>query len=473
MMSSSGVAGHAVLVSVRYLLVCSVVTASPEHLSYSHSIRIEGDITFGGLFPVHGKGSRGIPCGDIKKEKGVHRLEAMLYALDQINNDPDLLPNITLGARVLDTCSRDTHALEQSLTFVQALIERDTSDVRCHNGEAPVFAKPERIVGVVGASASSVSIMVANILRLFQIPQISYATTAPELSDNARYDFFSRVVPPDSYQAQAMVDVVRALGWTFVSTLASEGSYGESGVEAFLQQARKAGGVCVAESLKIPREPKPGIFDWIIRRLQKHVNARAVIIFANEDDISGVLTAARNANKSGHFLWVGSDSWGSKVAPILYQEAEAEGAVTIMPKRASVAGFDSYFTSRKLENNRRNVWFDEFWEENFHCKLGKPNSKRDINSKKCTGDEEIGFDSPYEQEGKVQFVIDAVYAMAHALHNMHQDMCPDYVGLCVKMDPVSGRELLRYIRKVNFTGRTASVAQLRPQQVIPPHIPYC
>uniref|UniRef100_A0A8C4QB31 Receptor ligand binding region domain-containing protein n=1 Tax=Eptatretus burgeri TaxID=7764 RepID=A0A8C4QB31_EPTBU len=249
-----------------------------------------------------------------------------------------------------------------------------------------------------------------------------------------------------------MVDVVRALGWTFVSTLASEGSYGESGVEAFLQQARKAGGVCVAESLKIPREPKAGIFDWIIRRLLKHVNARAVIIFANEDDISGVLTATRNANKSGHFLWIGSDSWGSKVAPILHQEAEAEGAVTIMPKRTSVAGFDSYFTSRKLENNRRNVWFDEFWEENFHCKLGKPNSKRDINSKKCTGDEEIGFDSPYEQEGKVQFVIDAVYAMAHALHNMHQDVCADYVGLCMKMDPVSGRELLRYIRKVNFTG---------------------
>ena len=69
-----------------------------------------------------------------------------------------------------------------------------------------------------------------------------------------------------------------------------------------------------------------------------------------------------------------------------------------------------------------------------------------------TGDEEIGFDSPYEQEGKVQFVIDAVYAMAHALHNMHQDVCADYVGLCMKMDPVSGRELLRYIRKVNFTG---------------------
>ncbi len=74
-----------------------------------------------------------------------------------------------------------------------------------------------------------------------QIPQISYASTAPELSDNTRYDFFSRVVPPDSYQAQAMLDIVTSMGWNYVSTLASEGNYGESGVEAFVQISREMG----------------------------------------------------------------------------------------------------------------------------------------------------------------------------------------------------------------------------------------
>ena len=78
-----------------------------------------------------------------------------------------------------------------------------------------------------------------------QIPQISYASTAPDLSDNSRYDFFSRVVPSDTYQAQAMVDIVRALKWNYVSTLASEGSYGESGVEAFIQKSREDGESCL------------------------------------------------------------------------------------------------------------------------------------------------------------------------------------------------------------------------------------
>lgn len=48
--------------------------------------------------------------------------------------------------------------------------------------------------------------------------------------------------------------------------------------------------------------------------------------------------------------------------------------------------------------------------------------------------------------------MDAVYAMAHALHNMHKDLCPGKVGLCSKMDSINGTLLLKYIRNVNFTG---------------------
>ncbi|KAF1392327.1 hypothetical protein PFLUV_G00051640 [Perca fluviatilis] len=113
------------------------------------------------------------------------------------------------------------------------------------------------------------------------------------------------------------------------------------------------------------------------------------------------------------------------------------------------ARFDAYFTSRTLENNRRNVWFAEYWEENFNCKL-MSSSKKDESSRKCTGQERISIDSKYEQEGKVQFVIDAVYAMAHALHNMQRDLCPENSGICPDMDLAGGKKLLKYIRNVSF-----------------------
>ncbi|NWW89619.1 GRM6 protein, partial [Rhynochetos jubatus] len=108
-----------------------------------------------------------------------------------------------------------------------------------------------------------------------------------------------------------------------------------------------AGGLCIAQSIKIPREPRPGEFAKVIGRLMETSTARGVVLFAHEDDIR----------------------WGAKMAPVQGLEEAASGAITILPKRASVPGFDEYFTSRSLENNRRNLWFHEFWEDDFNCRL--------------------------------------------------------------------------------------------------------
>ncbi|KAG8436064.1 hypothetical protein GDO86_007244, partial [Hymenochirus boettgeri] len=250
-----------------------------------------------------------------------------------------------------------------------------------------------------------------------------------------------------------MVEIVKAMGWNYVSTLASEGSYGEKGVESFMQISREAGGVCIAQSLKIPYDRTTSDFDKIVRQLLETSSARAVVVFAvDDDDIRQVLAAVKRADKVGHFHWVGSDSWGTKTGPIYHLEDVAEGAITILPKRATIEGFDAYFTSRTLENNRRNVWFAEYWEENFNCKLTITGSKKEDTDRKCTGQERIGQDSPYQQDERVQFVVDAVYAMAHALHNMNKDLCPGSTGICPEMEHAGGKKLLKYIRNVSFNG---------------------
>lgn len=84
-------------------------------------MRTRGDFVFGGIFPMHEQISTNsdYPCGAVKEEKGVQRLEAMLYAIDLINNDPTILPNVTLGVVIIDSCSSDTYALEQSMEFVR------------------------------------------------------------------------------------------------------------------------------------------------------------------------------------------------------------------------------------------------------------------------------------------------------------------------------------------------------------------
>ena len=53
------------------------------------------------------------------------------------------------------------------------------------------------------------------------------------------------------------------------------------------------------------------------------------------------------------------------------------------------------------------------------------------------------------------YPVDAVYAMAHAVHRMIADVCgPNARELCDELKPApSGRHLLKYIRNVNFIGK--------------------
>jgi len=66
------------------------------------------------------------------------------------------------------------------------------------------------VVGVVGAACSGASMAANAVLSAAGIPQVSYASTSPALSDATAYPDFFRVVPSDALQGQALSAVVQA-----------------------------------------------------------------------------------------------------------------------------------------------------------------------------------------------------------------------------------------------------------------------
>ena len=81
-----------------------------------------GDVIIGGLIPVHfspnlaphpGNAS----CTGAFHLRGYKGVEAMLYAVNLINNDSTLLPKVTLGVDIKDTCGSVDYAIMESLSF--------------------------------------------------------------------------------------------------------------------------------------------------------------------------------------------------------------------------------------------------------------------------------------------------------------------------------------------------------------------
>ena len=167
---------------------------------------INGDLVLGGLFRIR-KMNGTNKCGDeIEPEIGIQRVQAMLYAIHEVNRNKNLLPNVTLGAEIRDTCSMKTKALDESLKFIL-----DSMALRSNFQQSDDCSRniTKDVVGVIGASRSTMSIEVAKLLRLFKVPQVSYASTSSQLSNKNKYSYFARTVPPDSLQAQAMLHVIR------------------------------------------------------------------------------------------------------------------------------------------------------------------------------------------------------------------------------------------------------------------------
>ncbi|CAH8461448.1 unnamed protein product [Schistosoma margrebowiei] len=412
---------------------------------------IPGDIMLGGLFPVHTSGVT--TCESINPERGIQRVEAMLFTLDEINNNTNLLPGLTLGTTIRDTCSDTNHALEQALKFVQASTGSSSQLNKMNEQSENLNTR-----GVVGSSYSSVTILVANLFRLFSLPQISYASTTAVLSDKRAFPLFARTVPSDVVQAQAMATLVSAHNWTYVSTVRSAGDYGDSGMDAFWKEADKLG-VCIAAREVIRGNTGPEDLDNIVNVLSKDfAKARVVVLFTGMDHTKLLLDAVRRAGLVNHFVWIASDGWGRENVPVSNNSREANGALTIEIQAEPIKSFTDYYLSLGRENHR-NPWFREYWQDLVQCRESSTkrrerkstNSKRYFMSKLSKNETNLGnsheissetsslpsscSDSPdlrlrdilgpdFKQEAKIQFVYDAVYAFASGLHILQKKLCP-------------------------------------------------
>uniref|UniRef100_A0A672QQ62 Glutamate metabotropic receptor 1 n=1 Tax=Sinocyclocheilus grahami TaxID=75366 RepID=A0A672QQ62_SINGR len=398
--------------------------------------RMDGDVIIGALFSVHHQPSAervaDRKCGDVREQYGIQRVEAMFYTLDRINADQNLLPNITLGCEIRDSCWHSSVALEQSIEFIRdSLISiRDDKDGSkwCIDGtpstQPPSTKKP--IAGVIGPGSSSVAIQVQNLLQLFNIPQIAYSATSIDLSDKTLFKYFLRVVPSDTLQARAMLDIIKHYNWTYVSAVHTEGNYGESGMEAFKELAAEEG-LCIAHSDKIYSNAGEKHFDRLLKKLRERLpKARVVLCFCEGMTVRGLLMAMQRRGVSGEFQLIGR-LWEGADINLFVLTCQSFAA---LQRRSEVT-----FKSLRFKQLQRN-----YIRARKACR--HPSSPVIGTSLKDN----------YVQDSKMGFVINAIYAMAHGLHDMHEELCPDHVGLCEAMDPIDGSKLLDNILKTSFTG---------------------
>lgn len=363
-------------------------------------------------------------------------MQAMLYAIDKINNDTSILPNITLGATIYDSCRSQTIGAKMTKELITLTL------VPSDDGE---------LVGVIGPHSSDLSKVVADFLRVFKIPQISYGATANLLSDKSIYSYFFRTVPPDVWQAQAMADIVLELGWNYVITINSNSLYSEKGIEEF-HKAAKDRGICIAMIRALRAFPSKNDFDDLVGKLNLEPTARGVVLFTDQRDSRSILKALKRNPASKTFYWLASDSWGNNLDVAEGVEGYAEGAITVTQLNEPVPGFVKYFKSMNPAKDvrlRNNSWFQDFWQSHFNCLLdGSLDGSFKNFSEACSGNESLSGSSL--TFAPIRTVVNAVYAMAHALNDSIKARCTVMNGSCNALKSFNRESLVGYLKNATF-----------------------
>ena len=426
-------------------------------------IRVEGrirgvrdrsnkDFVLGGLFPVHSDADKGANCGAIRLERGTERMEAMLYAIDLINNDTNLLPNFTLGYDIRDTCNSENIGLDESIDFLVAGNQLDLES--CGDTYASGLGNSSSSIPisvVIGAAASAVSVPVATLLRLFKVPQISYASSSARLNNRHRYRYFFRTIPPDNLQAEAMIDLCKKFGWKYISTIYTNDFYGEPGIDEFRKLAAK-NDICININEGIDLDFNITDFQRLANQLLNS-SANVVVLFASQGNAYKLFKQINISNSlngtNRRFLWIASDAWARSINVVHQYNESLAGLFGIAPHTEVSDGFMNYFSQLTPLTNKRNPWFEEFYTAYRYRSC--------ILNSSCIPYIPITSLPKYKQGNFIPLVIDAVFSVAHALQDFINANCDkpftwDRSSMTCKggKRELTGPVLLEYLNNVSF-----------------------
>uniref|UniRef100_A0A4W5KDD0 Olfactory receptor C family, n1 n=1 Tax=Hucho hucho TaxID=62062 RepID=A0A4W5KDD0_9TELE len=357
-----------------------------------------GDVMIGGIFPVFNKQEDSnasfakepaeVKCAGFDL-RAFRWTQVMMFTIDEINKDSSLLPNVSLGYRILDSCASPTNTLRAALTLVSS---------------------PEEI--------EPTALCLPTISALI----VSYFSTCACLSDKGKYPTFFRTIPSDYHQAKALAALVKHFGWTWIGAIQSDNDYGRNGVLAFTEEVKKLG-VCIAFVGTVLRTyPSSKILDVV--DMIKQSTVQVILSFVPEGDLYPLMREVVRQNIT-HIQWIASEAWITAARPSTPEiYSSFGGAIGFVVRKMAIPKLRHFLMGISPYTDRKVAFVRDFWEKVVGCRplsAGEP-SVSERSSKPCTGTETL-VDSQdlffNVTQLRVSYnVYKAVYAVAHALHRL-------------------------------------------------------
>ncbi|KAM4048800.1 vomeronasal type-2 receptor 26-like [Anomaloglossus baeobatrachus] len=367
---------------------------------------------------------------------------AFMFAIDEINKNPYILPNVTLGYHVTDSCNNENKAVENVLQILSGSGDLVPNYSCLSNG---------KLVGVIGDQSSKTSLQIIQHLNIYGYTQISYGATNPMFTNKKMYPSFFQTLPSDQTQYLAIVKLLKHFDWTWIGVIASDDDGGDTQSQELMKQAEMYD-ICVEFVLKMKTDDltnENNDHEKNRRRFQKSTSKIIILCgtisflsvqFIEEQSISGnVKTLIIPAGLNIHII--------SSVK----RKSSCHGSLIFSSPNIQIPHLKTFLEDISLENRPNDPLLEHILLVYFNCKPSNFILKliaEEIYThklKNCSRTmklHEIGSNHYYTETFRTTYhVYDAVYAMAHALHE----------GFLHMPRKFNSRHMLKYfLRKLNF-----------------------
>ncbi len=230
----------------------------------------------------------------------------------------------------------DTLSANDGYTF--EIVEADSGCSGDLGGTAAQTLVDSGVVGVAGAACSGASMAANAVLSAAGIPQVSYASTSPALSDATAYPDFYRVVPSDAIQGDAMADMVSASGVTSPALVHMTNAYGSGLADSFESYWTAMGN---ALCTKLGYEETTTDFSAAVQAVMDAGCDSAVLVSYSAD---GAMIIETMAVMGATIPTFGADGIAGESALNDYTNTAAANGVQVTYPRAASGGSGSFGT---------------------------------------------------------------------------------------------------------------------------------
>ncbi|XP_077773962.1 vomeronasal type-2 receptor 26-like [Podarcis muralis] len=350
----------------------------------------------------------------------------LAFAVKEVNENPNILPNITLGFHIYDSYydARMTYRTTLDLLYKMRTF---VPNYKCDTQKT--------LISTIGGLGHDTTFHMADTLGLYKIPQFAYGSFPPVESDTRQVPSFYRMVPNEAHQFLGIIRLLKHFGWTWIGLFALNDNSGEHFLQT-LEPLLSQNGICSAFTQKIPKQVHYDNVD------EMHDIALIIYVHIRNNKVTTIIVYGESLaiialriiiflpdptnrkNTSFKKVWIFTAQTDfitmgfSKVWDVLL----FQGSLSFTIHSQNLPAFNEFLHNIKPSWTQGDGFIKGFWEQAFDCFLPNFNEPMEVNGM-CTGAERLQSlpRSLFEMSmtGHSYSIYNGVYAVAHALHNIY------------------------------------------------------